>query len=97
MEKKNKRQIILDEEEDGEEKDIYSQEYYMDLIPFTDSAKSATIDLIVESFYQLGLIYKEELKDFNEAVNAFETLIEAYPKTNMSLYLIISCTHHTSY
>ena len=78
--RKNKRQIILDEEEDGEEKDIYSQEYYMDLIPFTDSAKSATIDLIVESFYQLGLIYKEELKDFNEAVNAFETLIEAYPK-----------------
>ena len=78
--RKNKRQIFLDEDDDGEEKDIYSQEYYMDLIPFTDSAKSATIDLIVESFYQLGLIYKEELKDFNEAVNAFETLIEAYPK-----------------
>ena len=69
--RKNKRQIILDDEEDGEEKDIYSQEYYMDLIPFTDSAKSATIDLIVESFYQLGLIYKEELKDFNEAVKCF--------------------------
>ena len=79
--RKNKRQIILDEEgEDGEEKDIYSQEYYMDLIPFTDSAKSATINLIVESFYQLGLIYKEELRDFSEAINAFETLIEAYPK-----------------
>ena len=78
--RKNKRQIFLDEEEDGEEKDIYSQEYYMDLIPFTDSAKSATIDLIVESFYQLGLIYKEELKDFNEAINTFETLIEAYPE-----------------
>ena len=78
--RKNKRQIFLDEEGDGEEKDIYSQEYYMDLIPFTDSAKSATTDLIVESFYQLGLIYKEELKDFNEAINAFETLIEAYPK-----------------
>ena len=78
--RKNKKQIFLDEEEDGEEKDIYSQEYYMDLIPFTDSAKSATTDLIVECFYQLGLIYKEELKDFNEAVNTLETLIEAYPK-----------------
>ena len=78
--RKNKKQIFLDEEEDGEEKDIYSQEYYMDLIPFTDSAKSATTDLIVECFYQLGLIYKEELKDFNEAINTLETLIEAYPK-----------------
>ncbi|GIR12226.1 MAG: hypothetical protein CM15mP23_08010 [Cryomorphaceae bacterium] len=65
---------------DGEEKDIYSQEYYMDLIPFSDSAKSATIDLIVESFYQLGLIYKEELKDFSEAVNAFETLLSCLSK-----------------
>ena len=78
--RKNKKQIFLDEEEDGEEKDIYSQEYYLDLIPFTDSAKSATTDLIVECFYQLGLIYKEELKDFSEAVNTLETLIEAYPK-----------------
>ncbi len=78
--RKNKKQIFLDEEGDGEEKDIYSQEYYMDLIPFTDSAKSATTDLIVECFYQLGLIYKEELKDFNEAINTLETLIEAYPK-----------------
>ena len=78
--RKNKKQIFLDEDEDGEEKDIYSQEYYMDLIPFSDSAKSATIDLIVECFYQLGLIYKEELKDINEAVNTFETLIVAYPK-----------------
>ena len=92
--RKNKRQIILDEDgEDGEEKDIYSQEYYMDLIPFTDSAKSATIELIVESFYQLGLIYKEELKDFNEAINAFETLIEAYPKNkyeSLSYYQLYS-------
>ena len=78
--RKNKKQIFLDEDEDGEEKDIYSQEYYMDLIPFSDSAKSATIGLIVECFYQLGLIYKEELKDINEAVNTFETLIVAYPK-----------------
>ena len=80
--RKNKKQIFLDDEgdENGEEKDIYSQEYYLDLIPFTDSAKSATIDLIVECFYQLGLIYKEELKDINEAIVTFETLVEAYPK-----------------
>jgi len=80
--RKNKNQIFLDEEgEDGEEdKDIYSQEYYMDLIPFSDSAKTATIDIIVESYYQLGLIYKEDLRDFDEAINTFETLIETYPE-----------------
>ena len=97
--RKNKNQIFLDEEaQDGEEdKDIYSQEYYMDLIPFSDSAKAATIDIIVESFYQLGLIYKEELKDFDEAINAFETLIEAYPKNKyeaLSYYQLYTSHKH---
>jgi len=80
--RKNKNQIFLDEEgeDSDEDKDIYSQEYYMDLIPFSDSAKTATIDIIVESSYQLGLIYKEDLKDFDEAINSFETLIETYPE-----------------
>lgn len=80
--RKNKNQLILsdDEEEDGEEKDIYSREYYMGLIPFSDSAKTATIDIIVQSYYQLGLIYKEDLKDFEEALEAFEDLIESYPQ-----------------
>lgn len=78
--RKNKNQIFLDEEGDDEDKDTYSREYYLDLIPFTDSAKASTVDIIVQSFYQLGLIYKEDLKDYDEAINAFETLVEAYPK-----------------
>ena len=80
--RKNKNQFFLDEdgEDDDEDKDIYSQEYYMNLIPFSDSAKAASISIVVEAYYQLGLIYKEELRDFNEAINSFETLIKTYPK-----------------
>ena len=94
--RKNKNQIIIDEEnEGGEEKDVYSREYYLEIIPFSDSAKASTVDIIVQSFYQLGLIYKEDLKDYDEAINAFEALIEAYPKNNyeaLSYYQLYS-TH----
>jgi len=92
--RKNKNQIIIDEEgEDGEDKDIYSRDYYLEIIPFSDSAKASTVDIIVQSFYQLGLIYKEDLKDYDEAINAFETLVEAYPKNNyeaLSYYQLYS-------
>jgi len=78
--RKNKQQIALDDGEEEEEKDVYSREYYLDIIPTTDSAKAATVDLIVQSFYQLGLIYKEELQDYPEALAVFETLLSAYPQ-----------------
>jgi tetratricopeptide (TPR) repeat protein len=78
--RRNKQQIAIDDDEEDEEKDIYSREYYLDIIPTTDSAKRATVDLIVQSFYQLGLIYKEELQDYPEALTVFETLLSAYPK-----------------
>lgn len=94
--RKNKNQIILDDDEEGaEEKDIYSREFYLEKIPFTDSAKAATVDHIVQSFYQLGLIYKEELQDYDEALEVFETLVEVYPKNKyeaLSFYQLYS-TH----
>ena len=92
--RKNKQQVLLNEDEESdEEKDLYSREYYLELIPITDSAKSATIDIIVQSFYQLGLIYKEELKDYEEALEVYEVLIESYPKNKyeaLSYYQLYS-------
>lgn len=92
----NKNQIITDEngELEQEEKDLYSPDYYMSLIPFSDSAKASVINIIVESYYQLGLIYKEDLKDYLEAINTFETLVETYPNNiyeALTYYQLYSC------
>ena len=94
--RKNKKQVFFDEEggENDQDKDIYSPEYYMDLIPFSDSAKSATTDIIVQSYYQLGLIYKEDLNDCFESIFTFEMLLESYPKNKyeaLSYYQLYSC------
>ena len=75
-------------------KDIYSQEYYMDLIPFTDSAKSLHRPYC-RVFLSVRVNLQRRAKRFYEAVNAFETLIEAYPKNKyepLSYYqLYTSC------
>ena len=80
--RKNKNQVFLDESDEGSEddQDLLSEAYYMELIPFSDSAKTATVRTISESYYQLGLIYKEDLNDFEEAIKAFEALLKGYPK-----------------
>lgn len=80
--RKNKNQVFLDESDEAsdEDQDLLSEAYYMELIPFSDSAKTATVETISESYYQLGLIYKEDLNDFDEAIEAFEALLEKHPK-----------------
>ena len=78
--RKNKQQTSINEDGEDEDKDVYDPDYYLKIIPTTDSAKLVTVDLIVQSFYQLGLIYKEELQDYEEALEVFETLLSAYPK-----------------
>ena len=65
----------------------------MNLIPFSDSAKSATIDLIVECFYQLGN-FKEELKIIMRQLTHMKRFYLLIQKINMSLCLIINCTHY---
>ena len=97
--RKNKSQIILDDSDESqeEEQDLLSEEYYMSLIPFSDSAKTATINTIVESYYQLGLIYKEDLKDYGEAIEAFETLLSSYsgnPYEALTYYQLYSTLKH---
>ena len=101
--RKNKQQNDSNQNEEDEDKDLYSQEYYLGIIPTTDSAKRVTVDLIVQSFYQLGLIYKEELRDYEEALEVFETLLSAYPKnkyealTYYQLYTIHLLLNETLY
>jgi tetratricopeptide (TPR) repeat protein len=84
--RKNKNQIFLDEDgellDEDEDKDVYSREYYLDQIPLSDSARLATQDVIIQAFYQLGLIYKEDLQDYDEAIEVFELLKSSYPEND---------------
>src|SRR5512133_165789 len=50
-------------ENNGEAYSPMSREFYITGIPFTDSAKAVTLTNIESSLYNMGMIYKDELKD----------------------------------
>jgi TolA-binding protein len=79
---------VADEEGDGAvsdslrkaQSDRYSREYYLADIPLTEKAMEASNLKIQDALFNLGVIYKEKLHNLDEAANAFEKLIDRYPK-----------------
>jgi tetratricopeptide (TPR) repeat protein len=56
-----------------------SREYYLVNIPMTDSAVEAVINSIEPALYNMGLIYRNELKDFDRANESLKSLIKRFP------------------
>lgn len=59
--------------------DTKSPEFYLQYIPFTDSAKEMSHQRIAKSLYSMGEIYKEELKDYPRTIETYEELLRRYP------------------
>lgn len=56
-----------------------SKTWYTKNLPVTKEKVDASTLKIVEAYYDLGLIYKEQLMDLNKAASTFETLNQKYP------------------
>jgi tetratricopeptide (TPR) repeat protein len=66
-------------------------DYYRKNIPFTDEQKAKANDKILEAYYNLGSIYKEDLNDNEKAAETFEDLLKHYPdsKYTLNLYYLL--------
>jgi tetratricopeptide (TPR) repeat protein len=56
-----------------------SKTWYTKNLPLTKEKVDASTLKIVEAYYDLGLIYKEQLMDLSKAASTFETLNQKYP------------------
>lgn len=56
-----------------------SKTWYTKNLPLTKEKVEASTLKIVEAYYDLGLIYKEQLMDLSKAASTFETLNQKYP------------------
>ena len=56
-----------------------SKTWYTKNLPMTKEQVDASTLKIVEAYYDLGLIYKEQLMDLSKAASTFETLNQKYP------------------
>jgi len=59
--------------------DNKTREYYLVNIPLTDSAMKKSDQRLEQALYNMGVIYKERLLDYEESIRAFRELIERYP------------------
>jgi tetratricopeptide (TPR) repeat protein len=92
--RKNKNTVTFAEAEIGKEEpeisteqttavkiitDSKSPEFYLQYIPFSDSAKTISHEKIAKSLHSMGDIYTEDLKDYPRAIESYEELLRRYP------------------
>ncbi|MFW5820699.1 MAG: tetratricopeptide repeat protein, partial [Bacteroidota bacterium] len=96
--RKNKQSVeVTDQEEEGEEMaDTASvetrkmlsnknREFYLKDIPLTDSAMQVSSEKLEVALYNMGLVYRNELKDIEKAIEAFKEVIERFPEEENAL------------
>jgi tetratricopeptide (TPR) repeat protein len=62
-----------------------TREYYIQDIPLTDSMKVLSDERIMESLFNAGTIYFNDLKDYDEAITIFTDLLDRYPDCEQTL------------
>jgi TolA-binding protein len=68
--------------------DNKSREFYMRDIPLSDSAMAVSDALLEEALFNMGMIYRDDLLDYEKAIESLEELVERYPdgKQTMASY-----------
>ena len=61
--------------------DVYSVEYYLQQLPFSEEERRASDVLIENALFNMGKIYKNRLEDFQLAIEAFNTDLSRFPET----------------
>ncbi len=68
-----------------DQKSLSEEEQLLASIPATSEAMAASDDKIIGALYSIGTIYKDELKNYRKALNAFDDLNRRYAKHRLSL------------
>lgn len=83
-----------DKEKQERSENPHFREYYLKQIPFSDADKATAHDVIQEGLFNMGVILKDKLGDFDAAMEEFDRLLVDYPDnvyrldTYYNLYLI---------
>lgn len=87
---------LTDEEKEALDRasDPHYPEYYLNQIPKTDEERATANDVIQEGLYNMGVILKDKMEDFDAASDEFNSLLTRYPDnvyrldTYYNLYLM---------
>ena len=65
--------------------DNKSPEYYMIDLPLTDSAMTKSHKKIQNALFNIGEVYRNDLKDYPMAIDAYKDLIKRYPESDYKI------------
>ncbi len=71
--------------ENSSEPEKYQVNYYVDQLPSTLREIDSISNLRSSTYYQLGLIYKEQFQEYELAAETLETLLEIFPEDKLVL------------
>lgn len=74
-----------DEDEKKKSEDPHFREFYLKQIPFDESAKVTSHEIIQEGLYNMGVILKDRMEDFDASRKAFDRLLTDYPDNTYRL------------
>lgn len=62
-----------------------SKEYYLQNLPLTEDALKKSDEKIIDAYYSLGAIYKEQLSNNSKSAESFEEMLKRYPENKYKL------------
>ncbi len=65
--------------------DPYDPQYYLQNIPLTEKDIEASNLIIIDGLYNMGLIYKDKLEDYDLAIESFDELNTRFPENENKL------------
>jgi tetratricopeptide (TPR) repeat protein len=71
----------------GKTADNKTHSFYLKNIPFTHDQKEKSNARIIDAYYDLGAVYREDLQDNSKAIETFEELLKRYPENKFVLNL----------
>ncbi len=78
------------------EKEKYSREYYLEQLPLEDEEQLILLSKIEAAYYDLGVLFKEEVEDYPQSILVYHELTQRFPSTNyMPLVYFDLYTVHT--
>jgi tetratricopeptide (TPR) repeat protein len=87
--RKNKNQILSNDDvnasinpDEPSDKEKYSREYYIEQLPLSDEEQLLLLSQIETAYYDLGIIFKEDVEDYSQSISVFSQLQKRFPQTS---------------
>lgn len=95
-------ELLKQQERDRLEETRYNPQTYLDMLPFGDSAIAASNAATYEALYNLGILYKQNLRAYDRSIEAFTDLEKRntdnpfFPETYYQLYVLYGLTGNSA-